>query len=63
MIKLIQTHMKKKRVLARAAQPKETVNVCKDDIRRKLQDYQPSDSEQRANFLGPKIDKKEFESA
>ncbi|HVL00723.1 MAG TPA: hypothetical protein VM553_12965 [Dongiaceae bacterium] len=61
MIKLIQTHMMKKRVQARAAQPKETVHVSKDDIQRKLADYQPGT--QRANFLGPKIDKKEFENA
>ena len=61
MLKLIQNHMMKKRILARAAQPRESASVCKDDIRRKLVDYQPST--QRANFQGPKIDKKEFESA
>lgn len=61
MLKMIQTHMMKKRVQARAAQPKQTVAVNQDDIRRKLADYQPS--AKRASFTGPKLDKKEFESA
>ncbi|MEZ5509083.1 MAG: hypothetical protein R3F47_04175 [Gammaproteobacteria bacterium] len=61
MLKMIQTHMMKKRVQARAAQPKQTVVVNQDDIRRKLAEYQPS--AQRASFTGPKLDKKEFEGA
>lgn len=61
MIKMIQTHMLKKRIQARAAQPKEVAHVNRDDIKRKLADYQPST--QRASFLGPKLDKKEFEGA
>jgi hypothetical protein len=61
MIKLIQTHMMKKRIQARASQPKEVAIVNQADIQRKLAEYQPST--QRANFLGPKLDKKEFEGA
>lgn len=61
MIKMIQTHLLKKRIQARAAQPKDVIPVKQEDIQRKLADYQPST--QRASFLGPKLDKKEFESA
>lgn len=61
MLKLIQTHMMKKRVQARAAQPKPEVRVRPEDIQRKLAEYKPAAP--RANFTGPKLDKKEFESA
>lgn len=61
MLKIIQTHMMKKRVQARAAQPKETVHVNREDIQRKLSEYKPV--EQRASFTGPKLDRKEFEGA
>ena len=61
MLKKIQTHMMKKRIQARAAQPKEVAMVNREDIQRKLADYKPST--QRASFLGPKLDRKEFEGA
>jgi hypothetical protein len=61
MLKLIQTHMMKKRVQARAAQPKQAVKVEAADIQRKLAEYKPG--AQRASFTGPKLDKKEFEGA
>lgn len=61
MIKMIQTHLLKKRIQARAAQPKVVTMVNSADIQRKLADYQPST--QRASFLGPKLDQKEFEKA
>ena len=61
MLKMIQTHMMKKRVQARAAQPKQAVIVNQDDIQRKLAEYKPVS--QRASFTGPKLDKKEFEGA
>ena len=61
MLKLIQTHMMKKRVQARASQPKTAVYVNRDDIQRKLAEYKPV--EKRASFTGPQLDKKEFEGA
>lgn len=61
MLKMIQTHMMKKRVQARAAQPKQAVIVNQDDIQRKLAEYQPVSK--RATFTGPKLDRKEFEGA
>lgn len=61
MLKLIQTHMMKKRVQARAAQPKAAMTIRPEDIQRKLAEYQPSSP--RASFTGPKLDKKEFEGA
>ena len=61
MLKKIQTHMMKKRIQARAAQPKIVASVNPEDIKRKLADYQPTT--QKASFLGPKLDKKEFEGA
>ena len=61
MFKKIQTHMMKKRIQARAAQPKIVAKVNPDDIKRKLADYKPTT--QKATFLGPKLDKKEFEGA
>lgn len=61
MLKMIQTHLMKKRVQARAAKPKQTVVISPEDIRRKLAEYQPS--AQRASFTGPKLDKREFENA
>jgi len=61
MLKKIQTHMMKKRIQARAAQPKIVAMVNPEDIKRKLANYQPTT--QKASFLGPKLDKKEFEGA
>lgn len=61
MLKIIQTHMMKKRVQARAAQPKQAVIVNKDEIQRKLAEYQSGSP--RASFTGPKLDQKEFEGA
>ena len=59
MLKMIQTHMMKKRVQARAAEPRQTNRISPEDIQRKLAQYQPSD--ERANFTGPKLDSREFE--
>lgn len=61
MLKMFQNHMMKKRVQARAAQPRQDNKISPEDIQRKLAHYQPSD--QRASFTGPKLDRKEFESA
>ena len=61
MLKKIQTHFMKKKIQARAAQPKTTVLVNREDIQRKLADYKPV--EQRSSFTGPKLDRKEFEGA
>lgn len=61
MLKLIQTHMMKRRIQARAAQPRPEVTVSPEDIQRKLASYTPR--EQRASFTGPKLDNKEFERA
>lgn len=61
MLKLIQTHMMKKRVQARAAQPRAAMTIRPEDIQRKLAEYKPSD--QRASFTGPQLDKQEFEGA
>ena len=61
MLKLIQTHMMKKKIQARAAQPKASILVNPADIQRKLAEYQPV--ERRASFTGPKLDRKEFEGA
>ncbi len=61
MLKMIQTHMMKKKIQARAAQPKVTSQVNQDAIQRKLAEYKPV--EQRASFTGPKLDRKSFEAA
>ena len=63
MIKLIQTHLKKKRIQAKASVPKQVVMVNKEDIQRKLAEYKPTKTCKKANFQGPSINKKEFESA
>jgi len=64
MIKLIQTHLKKKRIQAKASVPKEIVMVNKEDIQRKLAAYKPVDNSRKANFQGPSLrSRQEFESA
>ncbi len=63
MIKFIETHLKKKRVLARAAQPKEVLYVSREDIQRKLTGYTPVENTKKANFTGPLLNKQEFEGA
>ena len=63
MIKLIQTHLKKKRIQARASVPKQAVMVNKEDIQRKLAEYKPTETNKKANFQGPSINRKEFEGA
>ncbi len=63
MIKRIKAHIKKKQIQARAAQPKEVVSVSKQDIARKLSQYNPEVAPKKANFLGPRIQKHELESA
>ncbi len=61
MIKLIQTHFKKKQIQARAMLPKQVVNVNQADIKRKLQDYKPTVSTP-ANFSGPRISEQDLEN-
>ncbi len=63
MIKLIQTHMRRKRVQARASVPKQVVMVNKEDIQRKLAGDKPEVSNRKANFQGPSLDREEFEGA
>jgi predicted rRNA methylase YqxC with S4 and FtsJ domains len=63
MIKLIQTHFKKKRIQAKASIPKEVVMVNKEDIQRKLAEYKPETGLKKANFQGPSLSRKEFEGA
>lgn len=63
MIKFIETHLKKKRVLARAAQPKQVVYISREDIQKKLNAYIPAEDTKRANFTGPSLNKQEFEGA
>ncbi|AUM11768.1 hypothetical protein [Ketobacter alkanivorans] len=63
MLKLIQTHMKKKRIQAKASVPKQVVMVNKEDIQRKLAAYKPVDSGKKANFQGPSLNRKELEGA
>ena len=62
MIKFIETHLKKKKILARAALPKSVVYVSREEIQKKLSTYSPAGGK-RANFTGPALDKKEFEGA
>lgn len=62
MLKLIQTHLKKKRIQAKASVPKQVVMVNKEDIQRKLAAYQPVDSGRKANFQGPSLNRQEAES-
>ncbi len=63
MIKLIQTHLKKKKIQARASMPKHVVMVNKEDIQRKLAEYKPETQKRKANFQGPSLDRQEFEGA
>lgn len=63
MIKLIQTHLKKKRIQAKASIPKQVVMINKEDIQRKLAAYKPVDDGKKANFQGPSLSRNEFESA
>lgn len=63
MIKLIQTHLKKKKIQARASMPKQVVMVNKEDIQRKLAEYKPATQVRKANFQGPTLNRQEFESA
>ncbi len=63
MIKFIETHLKKKRVQARAAQPKDVVYISREDIKKKLTAYAPTENSKKANFTGPSLNKQEFEGA
>lgn len=55
MFKFIETHMKKKRVQARASQPKELVYISREQIQQKLSQYAPAVDIKRANFTGPDL--------
>lgn len=63
MIKRIKAHLKKKEIQARAAQPKHVIAVNRQDIARKLATYNPEAAPKRANFLGPRVQKHDLESA
>lgn len=63
MIKRIKAHFKKKEIQARAAQPKQVIAVNKQDIARKLAEYNPEAAHKKANFLGPRVQKHDLESA
>ena len=63
MIKMIQAHIKRKEIQARAAAPKVIQVVSMSDIKRKLEKYQPVEGMKKANFDGPSLNRKEFEGA